>query len=146
MTEQTLHDSKRAPEPVGHYPHARRVGDLLFLSGIGPRRRGTKEIPGVSMAPDGQVQSYDFEAQVHSVMDNVRAVLEDAGARFEDLVDVTVYLTNMKDDFPTYNRLWAQYFEQVPTPPCRTTVEITSLPTPIAIELKCIAALSQKAR
>ncbi len=136
----TLLDSERAPEPVGLYPHARRVGSLLFLSGIGPRRRGTKDIPGVVLGPGGQVQSYDFEAQVHSVMENVRSVLEDAGARWEDLVDVTVFLTNMKDDFSTYNRLYAEYFKDSPEPPCRTTVEISSLPTPIAIELKCVAA------
>jgi 2-aminomuconate deaminase len=139
--EHTTHDSSRAPEPVGLYPHARRVGNLLFLSGIGPRRRGSKDIPGVVMSPDGTVQSYDIEAQVHSVMENVRAVLEDAGASFADLVDVTVFLTNMKDDFTTYNRLYADYVKDLPQRPCRTTVEVHSLPTPIAIELKCIAAL-----
>ena len=132
-------DSTRAPEPVGLYPHARRVGTLLFLSGIGPRRRGAKEIPGVTLAPDGTVASYDLEAQCRSVFENVRAVLEDAGSRFENLVDVTVFLTNMKADFATYNRLYAEYFKDAM--PCRTTVEVNCLPTPIAIELKCIATI-----
>ena len=131
--------SQRAPEPVGLYPHARRVGNLLFLSGIGPRVRGTKEIPGVILRADGSIERYDIEAQVKSVFANVRAVLEDAGSRWEDLVDVTVYLTNMKHDFVPYNRLWAQYFAV--NPPCRTTVEINCLPTPIAIELKCVASI-----
>ncbi|HEY6911095.1 MAG TPA: Rid family hydrolase [Myxococcales bacterium] len=129
--------SSRAPEPVGAYPHARRVGNLLFLSGIGPRRRGSKEIPGVTLRSDGSVESYDIEAQCRSVFDNVRAVLEDAGARFEDLVDVTVFLTDMRRDFAAYNRLYAEYFAKAR--PCRTTVEVGALPTPIAIELKCIA-------
>lgn len=129
--------SSRAPEPVGAYPHARRVGNLLFLSGIGPRKRGSKEIPGVRLRSDGSVESYDIEAQCRSVFDNVRAVLEDAGARFEDLVDVTVFLTDMKRDFAAYNRLYAEYFALAR--PCRTTVEVSALPTPIAIELKCIA-------
>ena len=123
---QELHSS-RAPEPLGLYPHARKVGSLLFLSGIGPRRPGTNEIPA------------GFEAQCRSVFDNVRAVLEDAGARWEDLVDVTVFLTHLRRDFPTYNRLYAEYFASAR--PCRTTVEISSLPTAIDIELKCIAEL-----
>ena len=135
MTEEL--NSTRAPEPVGAYPHARRAGGLLFLSGIGPRKRGSKEIPGVTLNPDGTVASYDIEAQCRSVFDNVRAVLEDVGARWEDLVDVTVFLTDMKRDFATYNRLYAEYFASAR--PCRTTVEIAALPTPIAIELKCIA-------
>jgi 2-aminomuconate deaminase len=129
--------SSRAPEPVGAYPHARRVGPFLFLSGIGPRVRGSREIPGVTLGPDGQVLDHDIEVQCRSVFANVRAVLEDAGARWEDLVDVTVYLTDMKRDFAIYNRLWAEHFTV--DPPCRTTVEIVSLPTPIAIELKCMA-------
>lgn len=132
-------DSQRAPEPVGPYPHARRVGGLLFLSGIGPRRRGAKTIPGVTLGPDGKIAAYDIEAQCRAVFDNVRTVLEDAGARWEDLVDVTVFLTNMKADFATYNRLYAEYFSDAQ--PCRTTVEVLSLPTPIAIELKCIATI-----
>jgi len=131
--------SSRAPEPVGLYPHARRAGNLLFLSGIGPRRRGSRDIPGVRLRPDGTVESYDIEEQCRSVFENVRAVLEDAGARFEDLVDVTVFLTDMKRDFAAYNKLWAQHFKE--NPPCRTTLGITSLPTPISIELKCIATI-----
>ena len=129
--------SSRAPEAVGAYPHSRRSGSLLFLSGIGPRKRGSREIPGVTLNADGTIASYDIEVQCRSVFDNVRAVLEDSGARWEDLVDVTVYLTNMKSDFATYNRLYAEYFSGAR--PCRTTVEVTALPTPIAIELKCIA-------
>jgi 2-aminomuconate deaminase len=132
-------DSQRAPEPVGLYPHARRVGNLLFLSGVGPRERGSKKIPGVELDAQGNVVSYDIEAQCHSVFRNVRAILEDAGSSWEKLVDVTVYLTDMKRDFPTYNRLWAEYFKD--NPPCRTTLEINRLPTPIAIELKCIATI-----
>ncbi len=135
-------NSQKAPEPVGHYPHARRVGDLLFLSGVGPRERGTRKIPGVELGPDGKILSYDIETQCRSVFANVKAILEEAGAKWTDLVDVTVFLTNMKDDFPIYNRLWAEYFHE--NPPCRTTLEINCLPTPIAIELKCIAALSTK--
>jgi 2-aminomuconate deaminase len=119
--------SARAPSPLGPYPHARRAGGLLFLSGIGPRRPVTDEIPQT------------FEAQCRSVFDNVRAVLEDAGARWEDLVDVTVFLTDMKRDFATYNRLYGEYFAAAR--PCRTTVEVGALPTPISIELKCIAEI-----
>ncbi len=133
--------SQKAPEPVGLYPHARRVGPFLFLSGVGPRERGTKHIPGVELKPDGTVASYDIEAQCHSVFKNVRAILEDAGAKWTDLVDVTVYLTNMKQDFKIYNQLWAEYFKE--SPPCRTTVEINCLPTPIAIELKCVAYVKE---
>lgn len=132
-------ESNRAAEPVGHFPHARRVGDLLFLSGIGPRERGTKKIPGVELDTEGRICSYDIETQCHSVFKNVKYVLEDAGASWNQLVDVTVYLTNMKDDFKTYNRLWAEYFKE--GPPCRTTIEVNCLPTPIAIELKCVAHL-----
>lgn len=135
-------DSTRAPEPVGLYPHARRVGNLLFLSGVGPRERGTKKIPGVELNAQGEIVSYDIEAQCHSVFRNVRAILEEAGSSWQDLVDVTVYLTNMKKDFPIYNRLWAEYFKE--NPPCRTTLEIGALPTPIAIELKCVAVVGEK--
>ena len=131
--------SSRAPEPVGLYPHARQAGNLLFLSGIGPRKRGSREIPGVKLAPDGTVETYDIEAQCKSTFDNVRAILEDAGARWEDLVDVTVFLTDLRRDFAAYNRLWAEHFKEAQ--PCRTTVEVTALPTPIAIELKCIATV-----
>ena len=132
-------NSSRAPEPVGLYPHARRVGNLLFLSGVGPRERGTKKIPGVELDAQGSILSSDIEAQCHSVFRNVRAILEEAGSSWEQLVDVTVYLTNMRRDFPTYNRLWAEYFKD--SQPCRTTLEINALPTPIAIELKCIATV-----
>jgi len=124
---------------VGLYPHARRVGNLLFLSGVGPRERGVKKIPGVELDAEGNITSYDIEAQCHSVFRNVRYILEAAGSSWEKLVDVTVYLTDMKKDFPTYNRLWAEYFKD--NPPCRTTLEINRLPTPIAIELKCIATI-----
>ena len=130
-------DSDKAPEPVGAYPHARRVGNLLFMSGVGPRERGSKKIPGVELDDKGEILSYDIEAQCHSVFKNVRLVLEDAGLTWDHLVDVTVFLTNMKADFKTYNRIYAEYFKD--NQPCRTTLEIGSLPTPIAIELKCIA-------
>jgi 2-aminomuconate deaminase len=140
MTTPTQsYESKKAPEPVGHYPHAKRVGNLLFLSGVGPRERGQKKIPGVELDAAGQIASYDIEVQTRSVFENVRTILEEAGSSWERLVDVTVFLTNMKADFPTYNRLWAEYFRN--DPPCRTTLEIGSLPTPIAIELKCIATI-----
>ena len=132
-------ESQKAPEPVGLYPHARQVGDLLFLSGIGPRERGKNEIPGVELDQYGNIISYDIETQCHSVFKNVRTVLEDAGSNWNNLVDVTVFLTNMKDDFEIYNRIYAGYFKD--NQPCRTTVEIISLPTPIAIELKCIATV-----
>lgn len=139
MSEQHAVMSAKAAEPVGRYPHARKVGNLLFLSGVGPREPGQKKIPGVELDALGNIASYDIEAQCHSVFRNVKAILEEAGSSWDRLVDVTVFLTNMKDDFPTYNRLWAQYFEN--DPPCRTTLEINCLPTPIAIELKCIATL-----
>ena len=132
-------ESQKAPEPIGLYPHARKVGNLLFLSGIGPRERGKKEIPGVELDDQGNILSYDIETQCHSVFKNVRTVLEDSGSNWENLVDVTVFLTNMKEDFEIYNRIYAEYFKE--NQPCRTTVEIISLPTPIAIELKCIATI-----
>jgi 2-aminomuconate deaminase len=135
-------ESSRAPEPVGAFPHAKRVGNLLFLSGIGPRVRGRKEIPGVTLDTGGNIASYDIETQCRAVFENVRLVLEDSGAGWNDIVDVTVFLTNMKNDFPTYNKLYAEYFAGEGKPnPTRTTVEIAALPTPIAIELKAIAAL-----
>ena len=132
-------NTDKAPSPVGSYPHARRVGDLLFLSGVGPRAPDSKDIPGVTLGADGKVIDYDIEAQCHSVFRNVRVILEAAGARWEDLVDVTVFLTNMKDDFKPFNQVYAEYFKD--NQPCRTTVEVNCLPTPIAIELKCIAYL-----
>ena len=131
--------SENAPEPVGSYPHARRVGNLLFLSGVGPRERGKKEIPGVNLDENGKIISYDIVAQCHSVFSNVKTILEDSGSDWDKLVDVTVFLTNMKHDFKTYNRIYAEYFKD--NQPCRTTVEINCLPTPIAIELKCIATI-----
>lgn len=132
-------NSSKAPEPVGLYPHARRVGNLLFLSGVGPREKGTKKIPGVELDDQGNIASYDIETQCRSVFQNVKWILEDAGSSWDNIVDVTVFLTNMKDDFKTYNRLWAEYFAE--NPPCRTTIEINCLPTPIAIELKVIATI-----
>ena len=130
----------KAPKPVGAYPHARRVGNLLFLSGVGPRRPDTNEIPGNVYDDNRVLVEYDIEAQCRSVFANVRAILEASGARWEDLVDVTVYLTDMARDFATYNRLYAEHFTTAQ--PCRTTLGITALPTPIAIELKCVAALN----
>lgn len=138
-------ESSRAPEPVGAFPHAKRAGNLLFLSGIGPRARGRKEIPGVTLDANRTVVGYDIEKQCRAVFENVRLVLEDAGATWNDIVDVTVFLTNMKADFPTYNKLYAEYFAGEGKPnPTRTTVEVTALPTPIAIELKVIAALKNR--
>jgi 2-aminomuconate deaminase len=131
--------SSRAPEAVGAFPHARRVGSLLFLSGMGPRKRGTKEIPGVTFGPDREVVDYDIEAQCRSVFENVRTVLEDAGSSWDRIVDVTVFLTDMKQDFPTFNRVYAEYFTG--NQPSRTTVEVGALPTPIAVELKVIATV-----
>ena len=136
---QDVINSAKAPEPVGLYPHARRVGNLLFLSGVGPRERGTKKIPGVELDDGGEIVSYDIEAQCRSVFRNVRYILEEAGSSWEKIVDVTVFLTNMKDDFPIYNRIYAEHFCE--NLPCRTTVEINKLPTPIAIELKVIATI-----
>lgn len=138
MSDQKF-DSSKAPEPVGSYPHARKVGNLLFLSGVGPRERGTKKIPGVELHADGSIASYDIEAQCHSVFRNIRYILEDAGSSWDRIVDVTVFLTNMKDDFAIYNRLYAEYFKD--NQPCRTTLEINCLPTPIGIELKVIATI-----
>ena len=138
MSSESL-NSDKAPEPVGLYPHAKRVGNLLFLSGVGPREKGTKVIPGVELDENGSILSYDIETQCRSVFQNVRYILEASGSSWTNIVDVTVFLTNMKDDFPTYNRLWAEYFGE--NPPCRTTLEINCLPTPIAIELKVIATI-----
>ena len=131
--------TEQAPAPVGLYPHARRVGQLLFLSGVGPRLPGSNEIPGNVYDGNGEVSDYDIEAQCRSVFENVRKILEAAGANWEDLVDVSVYLTDMKRDFKSFNRLYGEYFSECQ--PCRTTMEINALPTAIAIELKCIASL-----
>ena len=138
MSDSIVNSSK-APEPVGLYPHARRVGNLLFLSGVGPRERGTKKIPGVELDETGQIVSYDIETQCRSVFQNVRNILEDAGSSWDNIVDVTVFLTNMKEDFAAYNRIYAEYFAD--NQPCRTTIEVGSLPTPIAVELKIIATI-----
>lgn len=134
-----LINSSKAPEPVGAYPHARRVGNLLFLSGVGPRERGSKKIPGVELDESGNILSYDIETQCKSVFQNIKYILEDAGSSWDNIVDVQVFLTNMKDDFKTYNRVYAEWFKD--NQPCRTTIEINCLPTPIAIELKVIATI-----
>jgi 2-aminomuconate deaminase len=135
----TVTNSDQAPEPVGAYPHAKQVGNLLFLSGVGPRKRGSKEIPGVTLNEAGNIVSYDIETQCHSVFNNVKLILEASGSKWENLVDVTIYLTNMKNDFVAFNKIYAEYFRT--NQPCRTTVEVNALPTPIAIELKCIAVV-----
>jgi 2-aminomuconate deaminase len=138
----SIHASS-APKAVGHYPHARRVGNLLYLSGIGPRDPATNAIPGNQYFADGRVQGYDIAAQARAVFANVRAVLEASGARWEDLVDVTVFLTDMERDFTAYNAAWAEHFPDPAAAPCRTTLGITALPTPIAIELKCVAVVKE---
>lgn len=138
-------NTDKAPRPVGLYPHARQVGQLLFLSGIGPRVAGSdgndSKVPGLALNANGLFTEFDFEAQVHAVFANVKAVLEASGARWEDLIDITVFLVNMQRDFATFNKLYAEYFGAMDPKPCRTTVEVRALPTPIAIELKCVAAL-----
>lgn len=141
MTADSANDivSARAPEPVGAFPHAKRVGNLLFLSGMGPRKRGTKEIPGVTFDDSGRVTGYDIEVQTLAVFENVRTVIEDAGASWDDIVDVTVFLTDMRNDFEKFNALYAEHFRE--NRPTRTTVEVNRLPTPIAVELKVIAVL-----
>lgn len=144
MSNDRIHASD-APKPVGLYPHSRKVGNLLFLSGVGPRVAGSDAndsgVPGLKLDHNGNFLEFDFEAQVHSVFENVRKILEASGASWNDLVDVQVFLVNMKRDFHTFNRIYAEYFKD--NQPCRTTVEINSLPTPIAIELKCVAALPE---
>lgn len=137
--KENIINSEQAPDPVGLYPHARRVGNLLFLSGVGPREKGTKKIPGVELDENGEIVSYDIETQCRSVFKNVKLILESAGSSWERIVDVTVFLTNMNDDFQAYNKIYAEYFKD--NLPCRTTVEINKLPTPIAIELKVIATI-----
>jgi len=141
MSDNISINANKAPEPVGHYPHARKVGNLLFLSGVGPREKGTKKIPGVNLDENGNILSYDIAIQCKSVFNNIKNILEESGSSWENIVDVTVFLTNMKDDFKIYNQLWAEYFAN--NPPCRTTIEINCLPTPIAIELKVIATMPQ---
>jgi 2-aminomuconate deaminase len=145
MSEEKSISTATAPKPVGHYPHARKVGNLLFLSGVGPRIAGSDAndsgVPGLKLDKNGNFLEFDFEAQCRNVFDNVRNILEASGSKWENLVDVTVFLVNMKRDFHTYNRLWAEYFSE--NPPCRTTLEINALPTPIAIELKCVAVVGE---
>jgi 2-aminomuconate deaminase len=133
--------SQAAPKAVGLYPHAKKVGDFLFLSGIGSRNPADNSIAGLQLGEHGEVLAYDFEAQVHQVFHNIKVVLESAGASWENLVDITVFLTDMKKDFAAFNKIYASYFQTVQ--PCRTTVEVGALPTPIAIELKCIAYLGK---
>lgn len=139
-------NTDKAPQPVGLYPHARRVGDLVFLSGIGPRVAGSgdgdSQVPGLTVNKNGLFDSFDFAAQVHSVFANVKTVLEASGSAWENLVDITVFLVDMKRDFPTFNAIYASYFQHMDPKPCRTTVEVRALPTPIAIELKCVATAS----
>ena len=132
-------NSERAPDPVGAYPHARRVGDMLYLSGVGPREKGQRSIPGVTLDEEGAIVSYDITEQTLSVFRNVRYILEDAGSSWDNIIDVTVYLTNMKNDFPTFNKLYAEYFAGIDA--CRTTIEVGALPTPIAVELKVVATI-----
>ena len=139
MSRSRSFNSSRAPEPVGPYPHAKRIGNLLFLSGVGPRKKGDKDIPGVTLSEKGEKLDYDIEVQCKAVFDNVRFILEDAGSSWSNLIDITVFLTNMNEDFSTFNRIYKDYFSDVQ--PCRTTVEVTALPTPISIELKCIATI-----
>ncbi|MDC0339139.1 MAG: Rid family hydrolase [Flavobacteriales bacterium] len=136
-------NSQKAPKPMGLYPHARKVGNLLFLSGVGPRAAGSgseeANIPGLKFDKNGNYEAFDFEAQCRSVFENVKLILEESGSSWENLVDVTTFLVDMKRDFKTYNRVYAEYFKD--NQPCRTTVEINALPSPIAIELKCIATI-----
>ena len=132
-------NSDRAPGAVGLYPHASKVGNFLFLSGVGPRKAGQADIPGVTLNSNGEIQSYDIENQCHSVFENIKFILEDSGSSWNNIVDVQVFLTNMKADFKKYNEIYAEYFKD--NQPCRTTVEVKSLPTPIAIELKVIATI-----
>lgn len=143
MSDTLKITASKAPKPVGLYPHARKVGNLLFLSGVGPRTAGSdatdSQVPGLKLDKNGNFLEFDFEAQCRSVFDNVRAVLEASGSSWDKLVDVTVFLVDMKRDFQTYNKIYAEYFKD--NQPCRTTCEINSLPTPIAIELKCIATI-----
>ena len=143
--ESSKFNTDKAPKPVGLYPHSRKVGDLLFLSGVGPRIANSNEtdssVPGLAIDHNGNFLSFDFEAQCHSVFKNVKSILEESGSSWDQLIDVTVFLVNMKRDFSTYNKIYAEYFKD--NQPCRTTVEISSLPTPISIELKCIASIKK---
>lgn len=139
-------DMKKGPKPVGNYPHAKRSGELLFMSGVGPRIAGSDAndsgVPGLELDHNGNFKSFDFAAQVHSVFANTKAILEAHGSSWESLLDITVFLVDMNRDFQTFNRIYAEYFPDPATQPCRTTVEINRLPTPIAIELKCVATVT----
>ena len=141
MIENQARHSDRAPPAVGAYPHARKVGSFLFLSGVGPRKKGTTTIPGVDLDDTGKIIAYDIAEQCKSVFDNIRYIVEDCGSSIENIVDITVFLTNMKHDFPIFNQLYKEYFGNIQ--PCRTTVEVNALPTPIAIELKVIALIEE---
>ncbi len=135
-------NTKKAPEPVGKYPHARKVGDLLFLSGVGPRKPGTNVIPGVMVDGQGDILGHDIEIQCHSVFENVNIILKESGSHWDNLIDITIFLTDIKRDFDIFNEIYSDYFQS--NQPCRTTVEISALPTPIAIELKCIATIDKE--
>ncbi|NQW29557.1 MAG: RidA family protein [Ignavibacteria bacterium] len=139
QTEKIVLNSNRAPDPVGAYPHARRIGNMLYLSGVGPREKNQKAIPGVTLDDAGNITAYDITEQTLSVFRNVKFILEDAGSAWENMVDVTVFLTDMKRDFSTFNKLYAEHFAGIDA--CRTTIQIGALPTPIAIELKVIATI-----
>ena len=141
MTDQKIIKSEKAPEPVGAYSHARKEGNLLFLAGMGPRKKGSKEIPGVTLDTTGKIIDYDIEKQTLSVFENIRTVLEESGSKWENIIDVTVFLTDMNVDFKIFNKLWAQHFPDPDNLPTRTTVEVNKLPTPIAVELKVIAKI-----
>ena len=135
-------DSEKAAEPVGDYPHAIKINNFVFLSGIGPRQKNNKKIPGVTLNKKGDVVDYDIEKQCISVFENIKCILEKSGATFNDIIDVSVFLTNMKNDFNKFNKIYSQYFGE--SRPTRTTVEVLSLPTPIAVELKIIAFINEK--
>lgn len=141
MSNNIKIESNKAPEPVGLYPHARKVGDFIYYSGIGPREKGTKKIPGVELDENGNITSYDIATQCKSVFNNLKLVVEDSGAEWKNVIDVTIFLTNMKADFKIYNEIYAEYFKD--NQPCRTTIEIKSLPTPIGIEIKAIAYIGK---
>lgn len=129
--------SDKMPKPMGLYPVSRKAGNLLFVSGLGPREAGSDNIPGLEFDKYGNYKAFDFEAQVHSVFKNVKTALEESGSSWNNIVDVTVFLVNMKRDFQQFNKIYAEYFKD--NQPCRTTVEVNALPSPIAIELKVIA-------
>ncbi len=131
-----------APSPVGAYPHARRVGDLLYLSGVGPRQPVTNAIPGGPIRDaSGAPLDYDIEAQTRAVIDNVRVILEAAGSSLDRVLDITAFLVDMDRDFAGYNKVYAEAFASVGA--TRTTLAVRALPTPIAVEFKVIAAAGE---